>query len=160
MRERGVVILYNYNLVENISMKYLLIILTSLLVTLMGCSSSENTSTNDNIQIIAAKVNEWSQPPSRGSDVPERGSDLSIVVSNWSDDFTPKYIIHNNKKSISAAVTDTLDGNPVITGRIIRSSYRLSKTSETVSESDRLVYETSDGEITYIEIKNWKSSSK
>ncbi len=139
-------------------MKYLIIFCTPLLAIFMGCSSSENTASNDNIQIISAKVNEWSEPPAQNSDVPERGADLSITVDDWPSNYTPSHIIYNKRKSLSAGVTDTVDGHPIITGRIIRSSYRLPKTSETVSKSNRLVYSNQEGEQFYIEIANWESS--
>ncbi len=123
-----------------------------------GCSSSENTVSKGNIQIVNAKFSEWSEPPAGNSDVPERGADLTITVQDWSSEYTPEHIIYNNRKSLSAAVTDTVNGNPIITGRIIRASSRLAEISETVSKSDRLVYSNQEGEQFYIEINNWESS--
>ncbi len=92
------------------------------------------------------------------SDVPEVGTDLKITVKNWDTQYTPVYIIYNSRKSVSATVSDTVDGDTVITGKIIRSSSKLPKTSETVSKSDRLVYSNQEGKQSYIEINNWESS--
>lgn len=123
----------------------------------MGCSSTENTASEKNIQIITAKFKHWSQPPIGNTDVPERGTDLAIVVKNWQEDFAPEYIIYNKRKSISASIKDTNDGNPVVSGKIIRASSKLPETSETVNESDRLVYIDGEGVQHFIEIKNWES---
>ncbi len=92
------------------------------------------------------------------SDLPEVGTDLKITVKNWSSNYTPEHIIYNNRKSLSASLSDTVEDNLIITGKIIRSSSKLPKTSETVSKSDRLVYSNQEGEQHYIEIDNWESS--
>ena len=94
------------------------------------------------------------------SDVPEVGTDLKITVENWSNQFIPEYIIYNNRKSLSATISDSANGNKIISGKIIRSSSKLPKTSETVSQSDRLVYSNQEGEQLFIEITNWESSKK
>lgn len=126
----------------------------------VGCSSSENTVSNENIQIINAQFEHWSESPSGSGDVPERGTDLSITVKDWPDDFTPEYIIYDSHKSLSAAITDTVDGNLLITGRIVRSSSKLAETSETVNESNRLVYTDSNEDQQHIEIADWESSKQ
>lgn len=128
------------------------------LILFFGCSASENIATMGNIQIINAKFNEWSEPPAANSDVPERGTDLTIKVQNWPSEYTPEHIIYNKRKSLFAAVSDTVDGNPVITGRVIRASARLTEISETVSKSDRLVYSNQEGEQFYVGINNWEPS--
>lgn len=141
-------------------MKIIFIVLTSFLVACSGCSSSENTASKENIQIVSATFDHWSEPPSGNSNVPERGTNLTLTIKNWPDNLSPDYIIYENRKSLSATITDTVNGHSVITGKIIRSSARLPKTSETVSKSNRLVYSTNNGGKAYIEIKNWESSSK
>ncbi len=141
-------------------MKIIFIVFTSFLLACSGCSSSENTASQENIQIVTATFDHWSEPPSGNSEVPERGTNLSLTIKNWPDNLSPDYIIYKNRKSLSATIADTINGHAVITGKIIRSSARLPKTSETVSKSDRLVYSTTDGEKAYIEIANWESSSK
>lgn len=94
------------------------------------------------------------------SDLPEVGTDLKITVTNWATQYTPEYIIYNNRKSLSASITDSANGNKIISGKIIRSSSKLPKTSETVSQSDRLIYSNQEGEQFYIEINDWESSKK
>ena len=96
----------------------------------------------------------------KSSEVPEVGTDLKLTVKNWASEYNPEYIIYNNRKSLSASVSDTVEGNMVITGKIIRSSSKLPKTSETVSQSDRLVYSNREGEQSYIEITGWESANK
>lgn len=137
-------------------MKSLLLFLTPLFLLIMGCSSSENTVSKENIQIINAEYKQWSKPPAGNSDVPERGTDLSVTISSWPSDFIPTHIIYNNRKSLSATITDTVDGNVVITGRIIRSSSKLAETSESVMMNDRLVFSDSDGNTSYVPIENWE----
>lgn len=137
-------------------MKTLLFVIPFLILSL-GCSAPENTASKGNIQIANANISEWSEPPPPNSDVPERGADLTITVQRWSTEYTPEHIIYNNRKSLSATVSDTIDGNIKITGRIVRASSRLAKISETVSKSDRLVYSNQEGKQFYIEITNWES---
>jgi hypothetical protein len=95
-----------------------------------------------------------------GSDVPEVGTDLKVTLKGWASEYSADYIIYNNRKSLSASVSDTAEGNIVITAKIIRASSKLPKTSETVSQSDRLVYSNREGEQSYIEITDWESSKK
>ena len=139
-------------------MKFITVLLTSLFLFSFGCSSTENTASNGNIQILNASYDSWSRSPMGSSDVPEVGTDLKITVKNWSSKYTPEHIIYNNRKSLSATVSDTIEGNTVIFGKIIRSSSKLPKTSETVSKSDRFVYSNQEGEEFYIEITSWDSS--
>ncbi|WP_441000044.1 hypothetical protein [Fodinibius sp. SL11] len=141
-------------------MKITTLLLTSLFLFSSGCSSTENTASNGNIQILNATYHNWSRSPVGSSDLPEVGTDLKITVKNWASKYSPEYIIYNNRKSLSASVSDTLEDSLVITGKIIRTSSKLPKTSETVSQSDRLVYKTEEGEQHYIEITNWESSKK
>lgn len=137
-------------------MKDLLLIITPLLLFLIGCSAQKNTISNGNIQIINATVDRWSDPPPPNSDIPERGADLSVTVEGWNDDFTPEYIIFNQRRTLSISVSDTVDNRSVISGRIIRSSSKLPNTSETVSKSDRFVYKDDNDELKYIEITEWE----
>lgn len=139
-----------------IPMKDLLIIITPLLLFLIGCSAQKNTISNGNIQLINATVDRWSDPPPPNSDIPERGADLSITVEGWSNDYTPQYIIYNQRRTLSISVSDTVDNHSVISGRIVRSSSKLTNTSQTISESDRLVYRNEDDKLKYIEITEWE----
>ena len=139
-------------------MKFIILFTTSIFLFSSGCSSTENTASNEHIQVLNATYNNWSHPPVGNSDLPEVGTDLTVTVKNWPSDFTPEYIIYNNRKSLSASVSDSTDENKTISGKIIRSSSKLPKTSETVSQSDRLVYINEDGEEKNIEISDWKSS--
>jgi len=141
-------------------MKVTTLLLTSLFLFSFGCSSTENTASKGNIQILNATYDNWSRAPMGSSDVPEVGTNLTITVENWSNQFTPEYIIYNNRKSLSATISDSANGNKIISGKIIRSSSKLPKTSETVSQSDRLVYSNQEGEQLFIEITNWESSKK
>lgn len=141
-------------------MKIITLLLTSLFLFSSGCSSTENTASNGNIQILNATYHNWSRSPIGSSNLPEVGTDLTVTVKNWSSEFTPEYIIYNNRKSISAAISDSANGNKTIFGKIIRSSSKLPNTSESVSKSDRLVYSNQEGEQDYIEITNWESAKK
>ena len=141
-------------------MKATTLLLTFLFLLSFGCSSTENTASNGNIQILNATYDNWSRSPMGSSDIPEVGTNLTITVENWSNQYTPEYIIYNNRKSLSATISDSTNGNKIISGKIIRSSSKLPKTSETVSQSDRLVYGNEEGEQLFIEITNWESSKK
>lgn len=144
--------------VQFITMKVITLLLTLLFLLSFGCSSTENTASNANIQILNATYDNWSRSPMGSSDVPEVGTDLKITVENWSNQYTPEYIIYNNRRSLSATISDSANGNKIISGKIIRSSSKLPKTSETVSQSNRLVYSNQEGKEFYIEITDWESS--
>lgn len=138
-------------------MKIIILFLTSIFLFSSGCSSTENTASDNNIQILNATYNNWSRSPVGGANVPEVGTDLSVTVKNWSSGFTAEYIIYNNRKSLSATISDSTDESTTLFGKIIRASSKLPETSKSVSESDRLVYTNQNGEEQYIEIKSWKS---
>ncbi|MEL7833173.1 hypothetical protein [Fodinibius sp. Rm-B-1B1-1] len=133
-----------------------MLFITPILLFSSGCSSTENTVSNQNIQILNATYDNWSRSPIGSSDVPEVGTDLSVTVKNWSSDFTPQHIIFNNRKSLSATISDTLDNNIIITGRIIRTSSKLPKTSDSTEKSDRLVFSDSDGNTNHVLIEDWQ----
>lgn len=136
-------------------MKVVLILITSFMF-LKGCSSSENVTNKENMQVISATFKQWSDPPSPGSDIPERGTDLTITVQNWPEEFSPKSIVFNNRKSLSTVISDSMSDKVVITGRVIRMSGLLKEKSERVNLSDRLMFVNAEGETDFIEITNWK----
>lgn len=125
---------------------------------LIGCSSSQNTTGKDNIQVINALFKHWSHPPSAGSDIPERGTDLSVTMKSWPEDYTPEYLVFNSRKSLPAEIARNSDTTWVITARIIRSSDMLNEKSESMDVSDRLVYSNADGETGFIEIEDWQQA--
>lgn len=107
------------------------------------------------MQIVSAGYNKWSDPPTGNSDVPEKGIDLAVIVENWPDGAIPHYIVYGNRKSFKAEITDTTDLGVSISARIITSSSTLMQKSEKVEVSDRLVYESFEGETRFIEIEEW-----
>lgn len=137
-------------------MKTILILLAPIIILWNGCSTSEDTVSKKNMQIINAIYEHWSEPPPLGSDIPEKGTDIVVTVRNWPSGFSPEYIVHNKRKSLSTTIADSTENKAVISARIVRASNILDEPSESVSVSDRLVYSTGDGEEKYLEIKNWK----
>lgn len=116
-----------------------------------GCSSSQNTTGNDNLQVLNATYKHWSHPPSGGSDVPERGTDLEVTLQSWPEGYTAEYFVFNSRKSLPVTKHES-DTTWIITGRIIRSSAMLDEQSESVDLSDRLVYINPKGEAEFVEI--------
>lgn len=143
-------------MLAKIAMKVFFILSVSALL-LTGCSSSKDTADKENMQVINATYEQWSEPPPAGSDVPERGTDLTIRIQNWPDGYVPQHIIYNSRKSLSASVTDSTVDSVEITGRIIRTSAVLRETSETIDLSDRLVFTDSGGDTSFVEISEWNS---
>ncbi len=125
-----------------------------------GCSSSQNTTGNDNMQVINTTFKHWSQPPSAGSDIPERGTDLSVTIKSWPEDHTPEYLVFNSRKSMPAEINQNSDSTWVITARIIRSSDMLNEKSEKMDVSNRLVYSDADGKAEFIEIEQWRRAEE
>lgn len=123
---------------------------------LMGCSTSERSVNKQNMQVVHSTYNSWSNPPSAGTEVPEKGTDLTVVVEDWPEGYTPKYIVYNKRKTLAATVEEREEDKSVITGRIIRMSGLIQERSERVELSDRLVFTNPDGETGYIKIKNWE----
>lgn len=137
-------------------MKTAFLFLVTLTFFLVGCSSSENTASKENMKVVNASFSSWSEPPPSNSDIPERGIDLTLTIHNWPQGYKPKYIVYDKRKSLAASVADSNEKNVVITGRIIRTSSVLVETSESMEVSDRLVFTDSEGETGFIEIDNWQ----
>jgi len=113
------------------------------------------------MQLINATYKHWSHPPSASSDIPERGTDLTITVRNWPEKYTPQYIVYNKWRSSSAQISQKSDSTMLITARIIRMSAMLQKKkSETVDLTDRLVFKDDDGNTQFIEIDSWHPSKE
>lgn len=137
-------------------MKTVLIFLASFTILWNGCSSSEDTASKQNMHVISAIYQHWSEPPPPGSDIPERGTDIVITVDNWPPGCTPDYIVYNNRKSLSSSIADSFQSKTIISARIVRTSSILAEPSEKVSVSDRLVCSNEEGEEKLVEIKKWK----
>lgn len=107
------------------------------------------------MQVVDATYEQWSEPPAAGSEIPEKGTDLTITVRNWPEGHTPQYLVYNGRKSAAATISSQKDTTVVITGRIIRTSGMLVETSKSVDVSDRLVFADSNGDTGFIEIESW-----
>lgn len=108
------------------------------------------------MQVTKATAELWSEPPREGSDVPERGADLTITAQNWPEGYAPDHVVYNGHKSVSASIADSTDTTVTIRARIIRSSGVLNKTSERLNLSDRLVFTDREGGRGFIEISEWQ----
>lgn len=135
-------------------MKVTNIFLLSFLVLLAGCSWINTITENNEMEIIRAGYNDWSHAPERG-DVPERGTDLAIIVKNWPEGATPQHIIYEKHQSLGAEITGDSELGVIINGRIVRATTRLPQTSKEVDLTDRLVYTDANGNEQYIEIEEW-----
>lgn len=138
-------------------MKNSFIFLFTLTLFLMGCSSSENASNSKTMQVIDAAYNKWSEPPAAGSEIPERGTDFTILVRNWPQNYSPKYVVFDGQKSRAANLSNHQDTTVIITARIIHTSSRIVESSESVEVSDRIVFTDTDGETGFIEIERWNN---
>jgi hypothetical protein len=134
-------------------MKTTNIFLLTFLLLLGGCSLYERFIDN-NMYVVNAGYSDWSQAPLRG-DVPERGTDLAVIVRHWPENAEPQHIIFENHKSFQPKLTTASDDRVVINARIVRATTKLPRTSQEVEESDRLVYTDKKGKQKYIEIEKW-----
>lgn len=137
-------------------MKLTFITIFSFVIFLFGCSTTKEASI-DGLEIVQATFQHWSEAPLVESDVRERGTDLELIVKGLPEDATPEYIIFRKKKSFPAEITDTTEAGAKIQARIIMRSSVMDETSETVDETDRLVFILGDGKQRYIEIEEWNS---
>lgn len=137
-------------------MKAAFILATSLLLLLSGCGSTQNTASSKNMLVENATFKPWSQPPSAGSDIPERGIDLTLTIKNWPQGYEPQHIVYSNRKSFNAEITSRTEAEVIIEARIIQASSALAETSESTEASDRLVFINSEDKTGYIEINNWE----
>lgn len=137
-------------------MKRTFIFLIVLTCFFAGCSSSQDTVSKKNMQIVDATFNQWSEPPRGGSDIPEKGLDLTVTVKGWPQGYEPSYIVYNGRKSLSATLADSSGNSVTLKGRIVRTSGVLVETSESVEVSDRLVFTNQDGDTGFIEIEKWQ----
>lgn len=136
-------------------MKRTFIFLIILSCFLAACSSSQNIASPPKMEIVNATYSQWSKPPRAGSDIPERGVDLTIRIRNWPQKYKPAYLVYNKRKSLSATLVDSANNSVTITARIVRASSVLAETSESVTVSDRLVFLNPDGDTGFIKIDNW-----
>lgn len=140
-------------------MKITLVVLVSF-IFFLGCSSPKKMIHKDTMNVESATFHHWSNPPKAGSDLPERGTDLEIILNGWPETYTPAYVVYEQRKSLTAAITDTSGNNTVITARIVRSSSVLEETSETVVLSNRLVFTDDNGKAGFIEIEEWERAEE
>ena len=144
-------------------MKTTNILLLSVILVLSGCSLYNSITKKNGMKIVNAGYNKWSEPPVRG-DVPEKGTDLAIIVKNWPNGASPSYVIHENWKSVDANISDTTDIGIIINARVVKATSvrnviankpQLKVISEQVDKSDRLVYADANGNTKHIEIEEW-----
>ncbi len=107
------------------------------------------------MKVVNATYKKWSEPSPVGSDVPEKGTDLTVSVQHWPDDYTPLYIVYDKQRTDSASIANTAGVTVFIKGRIIRTSSVLQNTAEGADLSDRLVYTNAEGDTTFVEIEEW-----
>jgi hypothetical protein len=122
---------------------------------LQGCSSSQETANDDSMEVVYATYQKWSDPSPVGSDVPERGTDLTVSVQHWPDEYTPQYIIYEKRQSHGASIADTAGVTVFIEGRIMKTSSVLQETAKAMDLSDRLVYTNAEGDTSFVKIENW-----
>ncbi|HEX6983105.1 MAG TPA: hypothetical protein VF181_10125 [Balneolaceae bacterium] len=123
---------------------------------LNGCSSTKDIVNTKNMQVVNATFKQWSEPPRSGSDIPERGTNLTVMIQNWPEAYSPQFIVRNKWKSFPTTITDSTGNRVVITGRIIRTSGMMKEKSGKVNLSDRLVFINAEGKSGYIEINDWQ----
>jgi len=141
-------------------MKITFIFLLLPLFFLAGCSSPKYTVSPQNMEVVTANYRVWSEKPSAGSDIPERGIDLQVIIKNWPENYEPDYIVYNQRKSVSSEITEQSRDTTVIKAQIIQASSVLVETSETENVSDRLVFTDAEGNKGYLPIENWKPQDK
>lgn len=133
-------------------MKLTIFLLLSFFIA-AGCASSRML--DKQMEVVNATYKPWSEPPPSASDVPEKGTDLTVSVQHWPDDYTPQYIIYEHRRTHSARIANKAGVTVFIKGRIIRSSSVMRQTSEKVELSDRLVYTDAEGDTSFVEIEDW-----
>lgn len=140
-------------------MKTIIITILSFFLMLIGCASEKELLNNYDIEIAQASYEHWSNRPPIESDVRERGTDLRLVIENWPEGADPMYIIYRKMKSFPVEIADRSETMTTLEARIIRSSAVMSETSERIDATDRLVFKDENGEIGFIEIKEWERMS-
>jgi len=125
--------------------------------TLLGCKSSQPPEESLSDQPFEVTVQHWFANPDADSNFTERGTDLIIKIENSDFSITPEYLIFSERKSFPPMITPSDDNSYQIEARIILESSRFMETSERVNQSSRLVFSNSDGEKTYILIRQWET---
>ncbi len=137
-------------------MKTTFITIVSFFLLLVACSSKEKLMADYDIEVLEASYQHWSEAPPVQSDVRERGTDLKLVVASWPEGAEPQHIIYRKMRSFPVEIADSTETVLTFEARIIRTSAVMSETSERVEMSDRLVFQTEDGETQYLEIEEWE----
>jgi hypothetical protein len=112
------------------------------------------------MNVIRAEYELWSQAPRPGSDIPEKGIDLRIILEGWPKGYIPEYLIYNKLRSFNLSIAKRSANQIVITGRIIQSSGLVGETSASINLSNRLVFTDADGTEGYIKIQQWEKAEE
>jgi len=137
-------------------MKLFIIIHFLNLTIFTSCANSEKPVTDHSPMVLKAEYKNWNDDPVSDSDVRETGTDLTLQLKNWPQDFEPEYIIYNGRESFPASIAEQSEGVTKIKARIILRSSVMSETSEKSSLTDRLVFTDRGGNVNYIEIDRWE----
>jgi hypothetical protein len=136
-------------------MNRLILYLFPLLIIITGCSTSQKAAHNKKPHIVKAGYHRWSHVPIHGSTVPEKGTDLALIVKNFPQDAKPVSIIYQHRKSFQPDITDTTKTGIVMSARIVTASSLLHDMSKKTDRSDRLIYQKADGTTHSIKIDRW-----
>jgi hypothetical protein len=136
-------------------MNRLISYLFPLLIIIAGCSTSRKAAHHKKPHIVKAGYHRWSHVPIHGSTVPEKGTDVALIVKNLPQGATPTSIIYQHRKSFQPNITDTTKTGIVMSARIVIASSVLHDTSKKTDRSDRLIYQKADGTTHSIKIDHW-----
>jgi hypothetical protein len=120
-----------------------------------GCSTDQKAARNKSPHIVKAGYHHWSHVPLQNSTVPEKGTDLALIVKDFPSGAKPTAIIYQHHKSFRPVITDTTKAGILISARIVTASSVLHTLSKKTTRSDRLVYQKKDSTANFITIDHW-----
>jgi hypothetical protein len=120
-----------------------------------GCSTEQKAANTKKPHIVKAGYHHWSHVPIQNSTVPEKGTDLALIVKNFPSGAKPTAIIYHHHKSFKPVITDTTKEGILISARIVTASSVLHTLSKKTIRSDRLVYQKKDSTTDFIKIDHW-----
>lgn len=146
---------FRQNAIKTVMRLSLLLYFFLALIMTVGCSTTKKAGNSKEPHIVKAGYHHWSHTPLQQATVPEKGTDLALIVKNLPKGAEPQSIIYNHYKSFRPTITDTTKKGIVMNARIVVASSVLQHTSPRTDLSDRLIYQKADSSTHFIEIKGW-----
>lgn len=120
-----------------------------------GCAHQQPLNQENPDLVLRAEAEEWRSSAPGVNELTEHGTDLTIELSDQFAGGQFMHIIYSNRKSFPVTVDTTENNTILVQARVIYTSDILAETSEQSNQTDRLVFQTDEGNIDFIPVLTW-----